>query len=81
VSDNPLIVNPFTLLTNSRSIAGSSIGGIAETQRMLDFCGSRGIGAQVEIIDADSIDEAYERIDAGDVRYRFVIDISTVGTA
>jgi uncharacterized zinc-type alcohol dehydrogenase-like protein len=77
-SDQHLAVSPFTLMTNSRSIAGSSIGGIAETQEMLDFCAVHGITAQVEIIDADGIDVAYERIGSGDVRYRFVIDISTI---
>ena len=53
-------------------------GGIPETQEMLDFCAGHGIGAQVEVIDADRIDEAYERVAAGDVRFRFVIDISTM---
>jgi alcohol dehydrogenase (NADP+) len=66
------------VITNGRSIAGSRIGSIAETQQMLDFCGEHGIGAQVELIDADRIDQAYGRIVAGDVRFRFVIDISTM---
>ena len=78
VSDQQLVVNPFTLMTNSRSIAGSSIGGMAETQEMMDFCAAHNIAAQVEIIGADDIDAAYERIDRGDVRYRFVIDIATM---
>jgi alcohol dehydrogenase (NADP+) len=80
VSDKPLIVNPFSLLVNRRSIAGSSIGGIAETQETLDFCGAHGIGAMVEVIDADHIDQAYNRLITGDVRFRFVIDISTMLT-
>lgn len=78
VSDQQLVVNPFTLMTNSRSVAGSSIGGMTETQEMLDFCAAHDIAAQVEIIGADDIDAAYERIAAGDVRYRFVIDMATM---
>jgi len=78
LSDKPLSIAPFSLITNGRSIAGSRIGGIAETQQMLDFCGEHRIGAEVEVIDADRIDEAYDRVVAGDVRFRFVIDISTM---
>lgn len=77
LSDMPLSIAPFSLITNGRSIAGSRIGGIAETQEMLGFCGEHGIGAQVEVIGADRIDEAYDRVVVGDVRFRFVIDIST----
>jgi uncharacterized zinc-type alcohol dehydrogenase-like protein len=58
--------------------AGSLIGGIGETQEMLDFCGEHGIGAEVEIIPAAKINEAFERMIASDVRYRFVIDTSTL---
>jgi alcohol dehydrogenase (NADP+) len=78
LSDKPLSIAPFSLINNGRSIAGSRIGGIAETEDMLGFCGEHGIGAQVEVIDADRIDEAYDRVVAGDVRFRFVIDISTM---
>jgi alcohol dehydrogenase (NADP+) len=78
LSDSPLSIAPFSLITNGRSIAGSRIGGIAETEQMLGFCGEHGIGAEVEVIDADRIDEAYDRVVAGDVRFRFVIDISTM---
>ncbi|WP_395802171.1 NAD(P)-dependent alcohol dehydrogenase [Arthrobacter sp. FW306-04-A] len=74
----PLSIVPHSLLINRRSIAGSSIGGIAETQEMIDFCAAKGIGAQVEVIDANSIDDAYDRLSRGDVRYRFVIDTSTI---
>ena len=63
---------------NRRSIAGTLSGGLPETQEMIDFCAEHGIGAEVEVIDADRIDEAYERLLAGDVRYRFVIDVSTM---
>jgi uncharacterized zinc-type alcohol dehydrogenase-like protein len=78
VGDKPMTISPFSLLHNRRSIAGSLIGGIPETQEMIDFCADHGIGAQVEVIDADQIDEAYERVVAGDVRFRFVIDIRSM---
>jgi len=68
----------FALLTNRRSIAGSPIGGIAETQEMLDFCAEKGIASDIEIIPMQQINEAYERMLKGDVRYRFVIDISSL---
>ncbi|WP_457208853.1 NAD(P)-dependent alcohol dehydrogenase, partial [Nocardioides sp. P5_C9_2] len=73
----PLSLNVFSLLTNRRSYSGSMIGGIAETQEMLDFCAEHGFGADVEVIEADQINEAYERVLASDVRYRFVIDATT----
>ncbi|HEY1178692.1 MAG TPA: alcohol dehydrogenase, partial [Phytomonospora sp.] len=57
-----------------KSLAGSMIGGIAETQEMLDFCAEHGIAAEYELIKAEAINEAYERVLASDVRYRFVID-------
>ena len=69
----------FSLFGNRRSFAGSSIGGIRETQEMLDFCAEHGIASDVEVIAADQINEAYERVLASDVRYRFVIDIETLG--
>ncbi|MFE7224163.1 NAD(P)-dependent alcohol dehydrogenase [Nocardioides sp. NPDC057577] len=74
----PLSVNVFSLLTNRRNFAGSMIGGIALTQEMLDFCAEHGIGSEVEVIAADQINEAYARVLASDVRYRFVIDTSTL---
>lgn len=74
----PLHVNVFALLSNRRSYAGSMIGGIAETQEMLDFCAEHDIGADIELISADQINEAYERVLASDVRYRFVVDIATL---
>lgn len=77
VSSTPLSFDPFVLLNNRRVIAGTSIGGIRETQEMVNFCGEHGIGASVEIIGVDEIDNAYARLDRGDVRYRFVIDIAT----
>jgi uncharacterized zinc-type alcohol dehydrogenase-like protein len=59
-------------------LAGSLIGGIKETQEMLDFCAAHGIVSDVEVIAMDEINEAYERTIAGDVRYRFVIDMATL---
>ena len=79
VPDKPLSVSAMSLLRNRRSIAGTLSGGLPETQEMIDFCARHGIGAEVEVIDAARIDEAYERLLAGDVRYRFVIDIGTMG--
>jgi alcohol dehydrogenase (NADP+) len=75
----PLAVNVFSLIPKRRSLAGSMIGGIAETQEMLDFCAERGIGAEIEVIPAEQINAAYERVMASDVRYRFVIDTTTLG--
>ena len=77
VPEKPLSIEPYSLLTNRRSIAGSMSGGIPETQEMVDFCAEHRIGARVEVIEANYIDEAFNRIVAGDVRYRFVIDGST----
>jgi uncharacterized zinc-type alcohol dehydrogenase-like protein len=74
----PLPVPVFALFGNRRSFAGSSIGGIAETQEMLDFCASRGIAPEVEVIDADAVNDAYERVLRSDVRYRFVIDVASL---
>lgn len=68
----------FSLITKRRSIAGSLIGGIAETQEMLDFCAKHGIAADIELIRADEVNEAYERMLKSDVRYRFVIDMATL---
>jgi len=67
----------FWLASQRRSIAGSKIGGIRQTQEMLDFCAAHGIGADVEIISIDQVNEAYERVIHSDVRYRFVIDVAT----
>jgi uncharacterized zinc-type alcohol dehydrogenase-like protein len=74
----PLSVNVFSLILGRRSFAGSAIGGIRETQEMLDFCAEHQLGAEIEVIAADQINEAYERVLASDVRYRFVIDASTL---
>jgi len=73
----PLSVNVSSLIGGRRSLAGSNIGGIAETQEMLDFCAEHGIASEIEVISAAQINEAYERVLASDVRYRFVIDAAT----
>lgn len=68
----------FNLIFRRRSIAGSMIGGIPETQEMLDFCAEHGIVADIELIRSDEINEAWERMVKGDVKYRFVIDSATL---
>jgi alcohol dehydrogenase (NADP+) len=74
----PLAVAAFGLLFGRRSLSGSLIGGIAETQEMLDFCGEHGITADIEVIKIQDINEAYERMLKSDVKYRFVIDMSSL---
>lgn len=69
-----LPVQPFNLIFKRRTFAGSLIGGIPETQEMLDFCAKHKLGAEIEIVTIDKVNEAYERMLKGDVRYRFVID-------
>ncbi|MEU8670524.1 NAD(P)-dependent alcohol dehydrogenase [Streptomyces anulatus] len=76
--EEPISLNLFSLILGNKSIAGSMIGGIKETQEMLDFCAVHGLGAEIEVIDAGQVNEAYERILASDVRYRFVIDTATI---
>lgn len=70
----------FNLITKRRSLAGSMIGGIPETQEMLDFCADHDIVADIEMIRADQINDAYERMLKGDVKYRFVMDIASMAT-
>ncbi len=76
--ENPLPVAPFSLIPYRRSFAGSMIGGIAETQEMLDFCGKHNIVSDIEMINMQQINEAYERLLKGDVKYRFVIDMASL---
>ncbi|MFF9579576.1 NAD(P)-dependent alcohol dehydrogenase [Streptomyces rubiginosohelvolus] len=76
--EEPISLNLFSLILGNRSIAGSAIGGIKETQEMLDFCAVHGLGAEIEVIGASQVNEAYERVLASDVRYRFVIDTATI---
>jgi len=70
--------NVFNMIMKRRTLAGSMIGGIPETQEMLDFCAEHGITADIELIRADEINQAYERMLKGDVKYRFVIDSATL---
>jgi len=77
IPENPLPVAAFSLLTGRKSFAGSGIGGIAETQEMLDFCAEKGISCDIEMIRMDQINEAYERLLKSDVKYRFVIDMAS----
>ncbi|MGO1770291.1 MAG: NAD(P)-dependent alcohol dehydrogenase [Microbacterium sp.] len=74
----PLPVSVFSLIGGGKSFAGSNIGSIRETQEMLDFCAEHGIAPETELISADRINEAYERVLSSDVRYRFVIDTETL---
>jgi uncharacterized zinc-type alcohol dehydrogenase-like protein len=74
----PLSVSVFNLLLPRRSLAGSGIGGIAETQEMLDFCAEHEIKSDIELIKIQQINEAYERLLKGDVKYRFVIDLASL---
>jgi len=77
LGDNPP-VSTLPLILGRKSVAGSCIGGIAETQEMLDFCGEHGITADVEVIKMDEINDAFERMLKSDVKYRFVIDMSSL---
>lgn len=75
-------VAPFALIGGNKVLTGSQIGGIAETQEMLDVCAEHGLGATIEVLDASdpaSVDDAWDRVVAGDVRYRVVIDTATIG--
>ena len=76
--EHPLPVAAFSLIPYRRSFAGSMIGGIAETQEMLDFCGKHNIVSDIEMINIQQINEAYERLLNGDVKYRFVIDMASL---
>jgi len=76
--EQPLPVAAFSVILGRKSFAGSMIGGIAETQEMLDFCGKHNITADIEMIDMNQINEAYERLLKGDIKYRFVIDMASL---
>jgi len=78
VPPRPAPVHAFSLIGGRKTLAGSLIGGIAETQEVLDFCAQKEIGADVEVIPMQAIDDAYERMLRGDVRYRFVIDLASL---
>lgn len=76
--EEPVALNLFSVINGRKTLAGSMIGGIPETQEMLDFCAEHALGSDVEVIRAEEVNVAYERVQAGDVRYRFVIDVSTI---
>ena len=76
--EKPLQVAPFSLLFGRKSLSGSPIGGIKETQEMLDFCGEKGITSDIELIPIQKVNEAYERLLKSDVKYRFVIDLASL---
>jgi alcohol dehydrogenase (NADP+) len=76
--ERPLPVSAFNLLLPRKSLAGSGIGGIAETQEMLDFCAAHGVACDIEMIAIDQINEAYDRLLRGNVKYRFVIDMASL---
>jgi len=78
VPDKPAELHAFPLIVKRRRLAGSLIGGIRETQEMLDFCAEKSITADVEVIPVQKVNEAYERTVKGDVRYRFVLDLKTL---
>ena len=78
VPEQPLEVAAFSLIMGRRSLSGSNIGGIAETQEMLDFCGEHNITADVEVIPIQKVNEAYDRLLKSDVKYRFVIDMASL---
>lgn len=74
--NQPLEIGAFNVVNGRKSFSGSNIGGIAETQEVIDFCAQHNITADIELIKADEINEALERLEKGDVKYRFVIDIA-----
>ncbi|MFK0218791.1 NAD(P)-dependent alcohol dehydrogenase [Streptomyces vinaceus] len=76
--EEPVELNLFSVIQGRKTLAGSMIGGIAETQEMLDFCAQHGLGSEIELIPASEINAAYDRVLASDVRYRFVIDAATI---
>jgi uncharacterized zinc-type alcohol dehydrogenase-like protein len=76
--EKPIPIGAFSLIMGRRSLAGSAIGGIQETQEMLDFCGKHGITCEIEKIPIQKVNEAYERVLKSDVRYRFVIDMASL---
>ena len=76
--ETPLSVAPFSVVANRRSLAGSGIGGMNQTQEMLDYCAEHNIVSDIELTSIDKLSEAYERVLKSDVKYRFVIDMATL---
>jgi len=79
VPEKPMSVAAFSLIMGNRSLSGSAIGGIAETQEMLDYCAEHGIVSDIELIPIQKVNEAYGRVVKSDVKYRFVIDMKSLG--
>lgn len=78
IPENETQIGAGSLINSRRSIAGSGIGGIRETQEMLDFCSKHNIHCDIELVPIQKVNEAYERVVKSDVRYRFVIDIKSL---
>jgi uncharacterized zinc-type alcohol dehydrogenase-like protein len=78
--EQPLSIAPFAILANRRSLSGSMVGGMAETQEMLDYCAGHGIVSDIEMTSFDKLPEAYERVIRGDIKYRFVLDLATLSS-
>ena len=78
IPEEPTQIDSFSLIGGRRSVAGSLIGGIKETQEMLDFCSKHDIACDIELISVDKVNEAYDRVVKSDVRYRFVLDMKTL---
>ena len=76
--EKPMNISAFSLIFGRRSLSGSLIGGIAETQEMLDFCGQHHITSDVEVIPIQKLNEAYDRLVKADVKYRFCIDMASL---
>ncbi len=76
--ETPFSLSPFATLTNRRSVAGSMIGGMKETQEMLDYCAEHDIVSEIEMVNFDKVEEAYTRVIKSDVKYRFVLDIASL---
>jgi alcohol dehydrogenase (NADP+) len=79
--ESPVSISPFSIITNRRSFSGSMVGGMPETQEMLDYCAEHNIVSEIELISVDRLAEAYDRVVKGDVKYRFVIDMATLPTS
>lgn len=75
--NQPLEIGAFNVVNGRKSFSGSNIGGIAETQETIDFCAEHNITADIELIKVNKINEAFERLEKGDVKYRFVVDMSS----
>ena len=76
--NQPLEIGAFNVVNGRKSFSGSKIGGIAETQEVLDFCAKHNITADIELIQVNQINEAFDRLEKGDVKYRFVIDMGSL---